>query len=357
MVAISLYRGNLHRVPEVPRRWLMPSPKISLKDFKTLLNRRNRALCRLRSPNVTTSNPNLNSNSNSKQQLQPPNPTPPDLKPQLDDNNAANGKEDEGIIRNHEINDRGKSDVGDCAVKSVTEAEVAPEKAVDTTVTDEKLPSLEVVEKPAEPVNPNLQTSEKVEVLDEKEKRKREVEDRLQTLNAKKHNLVQALKQILNAEEELKRRNCMQGMVARPAGQLQVDTTNDSGLSTRQPTPRMGSEANLGGDMEGAEAEDVSNHNTHSRHMLRMSSMSPSSESPLRRTTYFQLSVVPHPSRTSMGVTGSPSRFAPIGHQGNPGNLPAVSVSGTNYVASSPSPAASGGTSVFRDAWQPSPWN
>lgn len=33
-------------------------------------------------------------------------------------------------------------------------------------------------------------------VLDEKEKRKREVEDRLQTLNAKKHNLVLALKQV-----------------------------------------------------------------------------------------------------------------------------------------------------------------
>ena len=58
-----------------------------------------------------------------------------------------------------------------------------------------------------------------------------------------------------------------------------------------------------------------------------------------------------------MGVTGSPSRFAPIGNQGHPGNPPAVSVSGTNYVASSPSPAASGGTSVFREARQPSPWN
>lgn len=97
--------------------------------------------------------------------------------------------------------------------------------------------------------------------------------------------------QILNAEE-LKRRNCMQGMAARSTGQLQVDTTNDTGLSTRQPTPRMGSEASLGGDMEGAEAEDASNQNTHYRHMLRMSSMSPSSESPFRRTTYFQHNVV-----------------------------------------------------------------
>lgn len=55
MVAISLYRGNLHRVPDVPRRWLMPTPQISLKDFKVLLNRRSRALSRLRSSSFSSS--------------------------------------------------------------------------------------------------------------------------------------------------------------------------------------------------------------------------------------------------------------------------------------------------------------
>jgi hypothetical protein len=35
-----------------------------------------------------------------------------------------------------------------------------------------------------------------VDVVNGREKRKREVEDKLQTLNAKKHNLVQALKQV-----------------------------------------------------------------------------------------------------------------------------------------------------------------
>ncbi|KAK7317222.1 hypothetical protein RJT34_01264 [Clitoria ternatea] len=65
---------------------------------------------------------------------------------------------------------------------------------------------------------------------------------------------------------------------------------------------------------------------------------------------------VSHPSRANPGAAGSPSRFALSGHQGNPMNLPSVSVSGTSYIASSPSPAASGGSSVFRDARQPSPW-
>ena len=67
MVAISLYRGNLHRVPDVPRRWPMPAPKISLKDFKCLLARRSKALSRLRA-----SNPNPNNTLSDDSQLQPP---------------------------------------------------------------------------------------------------------------------------------------------------------------------------------------------------------------------------------------------------------------------------------------------
>ena len=64
MVAISLYRGNLHRVSDVPRRWFMPTPQISLKDFRILLSRRNRALSQHRSSTTaaTSSNPNPNPN-------------------------------------------------------------------------------------------------------------------------------------------------------------------------------------------------------------------------------------------------------------------------------------------------------
>ena len=69
-------------------------------------------------------------------------------------------------------------------------------------------------------------------------------------------------------------------------------------------------------------------------------------------SSYFSAQA-PHPSRAVLAA-GSPSRFAPSGNQAHPPN---VSISGTNYVVSSPSPAASGGTSVFRDARHPSPWN
>ncbi|KAK9277825.1 hypothetical protein L1049_027381 [Liquidambar formosana] len=402
MVAISLYRGNLHRVPDVPRRWLMPTHRISLKDFKSLLTRRLKALSRLRSTTtaiITTDvKPNLNPN---------PKPSPNSKHPEEDakddvcsksfvhvhvhvqpkfepekvynpeegtskdgaaeEGTSKDGAAEEGTSKDgaaKEVKYEQGSDGDDRTVKPVDGSSpspgskpAVPDNAAADPVDANGGSQAVKDEKPADTENPNVETRDKVDALNEKEKRKREVEEKLEILNAKKHKLVQGLKQILNTEEELRRRTSMQGLLVRPSVPLQVDTTNDSGSMTRHVAPRMGSEANLGGDMEGGEADDVSNHNMHSRHLLRMSSTSPSSESPLRRPAYFQHNVVAHPSRASLVVAGSPSRFAPMGHQGHPSNLPTVSVTGTNYIASSPSPAASGGTSVFRDARLPSPWN
>lgn len=89
MVALSLYKGNLHRVPEAPRRWLLPTPKISLKDFRILLRRRSRALSRLlttttppdavtaaTTTTTTTYNPNPKTESNSNSQDEVPSLVP-----------------------------------------------------------------------------------------------------------------------------------------------------------------------------------------------------------------------------------------------------------------------------------------
>ena len=75
----------------------------------------------------------------------------------------------------------------------------------------------------------------------------------------------------------------MQGITGRPIVSLQVDVTNDSGSMSRDVTPRPGSEGNLVGDVEGADADGAPNQNLHSRNMTRMSSMSPSSDSLHRR--------------------------------------------------------------------------
>ncbi|EFH53837.1 hypothetical protein ARALYDRAFT_485149 [Arabidopsis lyrata subsp. lyrata] len=324
MVAISMYRGNLHKVPDVPRRWRMPDHNLSFKDFKSLLHRRKRALSRL----PLNSNPNLNLSVKTELVTDQENPIIPS------EGNASSGKQKlvdvkrEVIggnrVKEDENNDRGfegaRSDGGDRPgrVTELKETDYVPQKDVakeeEANETAEKVPS-------------------------EIEKKQKEVEERLQVLNAKKHNLVQVLKQILNAEEELKRRGCMQqqGTTAatRPALPLHVDVSNDSG-------------GNAGTHMEGGETDDAANqNNAQTRTVLRLCGASSSSESPLKRAAALsQHNMVPHTSRWSPRV--GPSQ---------PGPAVTVSASGTNYIASSPSPAGSGGTSVFRESRLQSPWN
>lgn len=333
MVAISLYRGNLHRIPgDVARRWLMPTPSISIKDFRSLLCRRSKALSLLPSAS-SLSTATITVVSNPKPNL--------NLNPPPNNNNLR---------------------LENLCPKPSFDVEINMDQPLLLVDEDDKtLPQKKDKEKAkadkAAPLTPALKDNDKkiVDAIDEKGKRKREVEEKLHILNEKKHNLVQALKQILNAEEELKRRSSMQA--GRPPLPLQVDASNDSGSMTRHATPRAGSEANVTVDMEGGEGDDAININPQCRPLLRMSSTSPSAESALRRQPYFQYNVAPHPSRAALVAAGSPWRFAPSCNQSHPSNLPTVSVSGTNYFASSPSPAASGGTSVFRDARHPSPWN
>jgi len=85
-----------------------------------------------------------------------------------------------------------------------------------------------------------------------------------------------------------------QGIAMRgPSVPLKADGTNDTASVSRYMAPRLGSEGNLAGDMDGGEADDFTNHNMqHSRLVLRTSSMSPSSDSPLRRTPSGQQNMV-----------------------------------------------------------------
>ncbi|KAG2675726.1 hypothetical protein I3843_12G019900 [Carya illinoinensis] len=290
MGAISLYRGNLHRVPDVPREWRMPTPKISLGVFKSLLQRRSKALSRLCS-STTTANPNPNPISEQKQQSECLKENESSIEPKLEAKNPGYCGEGPSGEEKDQKDQKESYGGGDFPVK-VDAADSLPEKGSGAVAGGANEKALPVQTKPADLATPNLEVTNKVDLLNGREKRKREVEDKLQSLNAKKHNLVQALKQILSAEEELKRRNSMQGMTTRPSVPLQVDAANDTGSLTRQPTPRTGSETNLGGDMEGGEADDPLNHSTNPRHTFRMSSMSPSSESPLRRPASNQLNML-----------------------------------------------------------------
>ncbi|GKV53535.1 hypothetical protein SLEP1_g60056, partial [Rubroshorea leprosula] len=117
MVAISLYRGNLHRLTDVPWRWLMPTRNISLKDFKILLQRRNKALSRLHS--AASSNPN------------------PDSIPQIETPKVDGSTRDAKVegersdaskreVQADVTNKGGESDCNDCSEKPVDEPELKP---------------------------------------------------------------------------------------------------------------------------------------------------------------------------------------------------------------------------------------
>ncbi|CAN6555576.1 unnamed protein product [Malus baccata var. baccata] len=288
MVAISLYKGNLYRVP-------------FLKDFKSLLTRRSVALSCLRSglPAAVSSNPKpdfAGNLSNPKIKFEAPENVATDCEA------GSSGEKKDGK----------QSDSAGFTVKSGGESDSPP-----TLKPDLIEEGLDVADVGASSLHVKVEKLDEDELSDKQKKRNREVEEKLQVLNQKKHNLVQVLKQILNAEEQLKRRN--------------FDVTNDSGSMTRHAAARLGSEVNL--EMEGVEGNELSNHNFHSHHVFQMNNISPSSESPLRRPAHIQHNV------------------------GHHANLPTVSALGTNYMVSSPSPAASGDISAFKDTRLPSSWN
>lgn len=107
MVSISLYKGNLHKVPDVPRKWLMPTRQISVKDFKALLRRRSRALSRLPNPNPSP-NPNptatdlaTNNNNDANRGIEDAidngGADERGIPPQLDDRKGKDGREEENV--------------------------------------------------------------------------------------------------------------------------------------------------------------------------------------------------------------------------------------------------------------------
>lgn len=197
----------------------------------------------------------------------------------------------------------------------------------------------------------------------DKGKRKIELEKKLEVLNQKKHHLVQMLKQILNAEEEIKRRNT-QSATLRSSIPLPSEAAADMGSATRH-VPKLSVEVNFSGD---ADSDVTANHSAQGRQMQHVHSPSPSAASltrpfqqntsiPTARSSLATIGHVQTPSNVLSGntgaVTSSPSRFAPTGHQGHhhSASLPPVSAQGSHFMVSSPSPAASGGSSsVFRDS-------
>ncbi|KAG6509301.1 uncharacterized protein LOC121982547 [Zingiber officinale] len=358
MVVISLYRGNLHRVSNAPRRWRIPPQSFSLSQFKLLMRKRSEALSRLATASRAIANPNFNNEKPLKpeekgaggggeidkldtlkrQDSFPIDPQPSNFQP----DDKEHTREDRQF---HEPN------VGVSASFCLVGAAAAREEDVHDS-------------RPggAGKTDGHLEEQSNPDVASEKNERKQELEKQLHVLNEKKHNLVQMLKQILNAEEEIKRRST-QSPVARPSLPHKADMAVEN--SAAKQLPKLTVEVNFGSD-SGGESDAAANHSNHVRQLNHIHITSPSA-TPLARTTFSSFqhnagvqnnrgSMVamghgpPTPSSLMSGAMASPSRFAPAGHQSQTTSLPAMALPANHFMASSPSPAVSGGTSsVFRD--------
>ncbi|KAI0522319.1 hypothetical protein KFK09_004692 [Dendrobium nobile] len=324
MGALSLYRGNLHRVADIPRRWPMPPRAISLAQFRHLLRKRNLAIAQFSSLNNPNGKPN------------------PRVSNEKHDDLDKTGCPKEDPINCVSFSEPSGSALNDCkGIVAITEDRLALEGVDSMDNGDRK-----------------EQVICKLDLALEKEERKRDLEQKLHVLNEKKHYLVQMLKQILNAEEEIKRRSILSAP-ARSSGPLQAEASAEMNYAARNP-PKIGVEVNFGGDV-GGESDAAGNFSIQARQWPPMPITSPSTTSigktshgPFHHTVHVPRGSAPHQvTSTSLmaGSMASPSRFAPTGQHGHSISFPTVSVSGTHLPASSPSPAASGGTSsAFRDS-------
>lgn len=352
MVAISLYQGNLHRVPpNHPRQWPMPPPAISLGHFKVLIQKRSRTLARLPAAGVSEEQEEdegkeeegMGDNGCPKSGVsQPPKPEPAA---------ASNPLDLPGPISQPKISEEDMKDAEPLqASKGTADASTLNPPTGGSAAPDEVDGSAAL----------KMEVTVNLDIVGDNEDRKRELEKKLKVLNDKKHHLVQMLKQILNAEEEIKRRS-LQSPGFRASTPLPPETASDMNSVTRH-AQKISVEVNFGGDL-GGESDAAVNHNIQPRNLNPMNSTSPSAAS-LSRPTHgsLQHNTALHNSRASMvavgtpnttmgNATASPSRFGPTVHQGHAASLSPVSVPVTHFTASTPSPAASGGaSSVFKES-------
>ncbi|KAJ1691869.1 hypothetical protein LUZ63_016024 [Rhynchospora breviuscula] len=333
MVAIALYRGNLHRVPNTPRRWPAPPRSISSSQFKSLLRRRSLALSRLTSLTSLTEEKHKDETREVQVEVE------------------VEAEEEEGdktvpVPLPQFIEQKEKEE----EEEEQEEGELPHSDPAPYTRSD----SLSDLPVNAEKRRHSFQatsTAPEAGGLTDKEERKKELEKKLEELNQTKHNLVQMLKQILNAEEEMKRR-ISQPPVTRGPITVPSENVPDVPSASRPGPPRISVEVNFGTDL-GGESDPGSTQSAPTRPFGQMQSPSPSGSS-LSRSPFSNAPRGPLASSSLLGnPLTAPASFIPsTGQLSHASSLPPLlPLPGSSFVASSPSPAASGGApSVFRDS-------
>ncbi|RLN15399.1 30 kDa salivary gland allergen Aed a 3 [Panicum miliaceum] len=408
MVAFSMYRGNLHiggrdSGAAAERRWERPRPTLSAKRFRRLLRNRSLAIARLAGAPRRPGSPSSADVDGARGAAEHDEEARHDEEADRVDEQGGQEQQDE-----EEPQQQGENGHGEEEQQHQAEEEEQEEGAVEDADMDD---AGEIVvegdgngdaeegQGESEGVDPNQEEHQarinlttghgrrdngrreesgkknsspagsqftaarlwrtgdrrthagidrRVSYPDQIDEKKRKLNEKLDVLNKKKHDLVQMLKQVLNAEEEIRRRS-MQASLRAAMPQPSENATDGSSVSRL--APRMTVDVNFG-DVAG-DSDAGSNQGTPGRPLHHFHSISPSTASFVRSPFGSLQGHTPRsPATFSMA---SPSRFAASGHQGQPpGLLHSAALPGGNYVASSPSPAASGGSSsVFRDPRPP----
>ncbi|CAN6298189.1 unnamed protein product [Urochloa humidicola] len=360
MVAYSMYRGNLHiggrdSVAAAPRRWELPRPTLSLKQFRRLLRNRSLAIARLAGAQQRPGSPSSAGGVGARgaveeardeeeaDRMEEVDGHQPQLQ-QQDGEGEHNQQQQQAEEGNGEEEQQQQQHQAEEEEQEGAVEDAEMNDAGEVVVEGDGNGDAEEGQGESEGVDPN---QEEVNCPDQINGKKRKLNENLDVLNKKKHDLVQMLKQVLNAEEEIRRRS-MQASLRAAMPQPSENTTDGSSVSRLG--PRMTVDVNFG-DIAG-DSDAGSNQGTPGRPLHHFHSISPSTASFVRSPFGSLQGHTPRsPATFSMA---SPSRFAASGHQGQPPVLHSASLPGGNYVASSPSPAASGGSSsVFRDHHPP----
>lgn len=392
MVVISFYRGNLHKVPDTPRRWPIPKPSISLRNFKILLDKRNEALKQLyvqdsmeedeaegmgdngcaKEEDKCPSDPKISEENKRKREqecvdyeneIKCPKTTAghqPDALAQMNCDDSVVPINARDPKRASDWPGPQASESPKAKKSDAEERDVDSDKQDSGSVPEEKLP---------EATKPTQEVHKSADIIADKLKRKMELEVKLKELTEEKHHLVQMLKHILSNEEEMKKRGQMavQSSAMHVSVPCQGEAAAD-GSHTRQ------AGRNCYGDLEEGELEDACTPSPHSQNLHHAlgpagalgsvlgrppnSSQQQIQSSQQTKTGLAVAGHSPHNPNPSQGLLASPSLLGAYGAHTQHTHLPPLSISGTQVAASSPSPAASSGTSILRDTRRTSPsWN
>ncbi|KAF0913107.1 hypothetical protein E2562_020246 [Oryza meyeriana var. granulata] len=233
--SISMYRGNLHRAgADADHRWPAPRPTITASRFRRLLRSRSLAVARLegatRADSAASSSTSrlADGDAGNEEEVDDEEQDEEEEQEQEEEDGQdeqqpeeAVEEQEEGAVEDADMDDAGEVLVGGDDADGDGDAGDAQEGQGES-----------------EGFDPNTEGS----CPDVIEERKRELNDKLDTLNKKKHDLVQMLKQILNAEEEIRMR-AMQASLRATVPQPSENAADGSSVSRQ--VPRMTVDVNF----------------------------------------------------------------------------------------------------------------